>query len=104
MKLMLIRHGLTDTNVSNLTHKTGDEVGLNKTGKDQIIKTASAIKKYSPNKIYCSPEKRSVQSAKIISKDLGIDFEIADDLRERNWGDWEGKLWSEIEAVLDHMR
>ncbi len=103
MKLILVRHGETDVNASNLTHKTGVSVGLNEKGKILISETTEVVRQHSPQKVYCSPEKRCIESAQIISNTLNLKFEITDELGERNWGDWEGRSWDEIKPVLDKM-
>lgn len=101
MRIIFLRHGETNVNVEGKTHVTGDASELTENGINQIFNAVSVLNKYNVEKIYCSPEKRAHQSAELASKKLNISLEVLDGLRERNWGDWEGKPWNEIKEVLD---
>lgn len=103
MKLFFIRHAETPTNVNRLTHKTGDPIGLTELGQKQAEQLTRFCREEKVQVIFSSPEQRAVETAKIIAKSLGIDIEIINKLAERNWGEWEGKSWSEIEMVLKPM-
>ena len=103
MRLVFIRHGETDVNLVNLTHKTGDQVGLNDIGKGQITKATAVLKQNYVEKVYYSPELRTTQTAQIISTELNNPLVSLTELQERNWGDWEGMSWSEIRTRLDPM-
>ena len=101
MRIIFLRHGKTNVNVEGKTHVTGDTSELTDDGISQISKAVSVLKKNNVKRIYCSPEKRALQSAELASQKLNVSLEILDSLRERNWGDWEGKPWNEIKEVLD---
>ena len=103
MKLLFIRHAETQTNVNKLTHKTGDPVGLTELGQKQAKQLTEVCRNEQVEIIFSSPEQRAVETAEIISKDLKIDLEVLQELAERNWGEWEGKAWPEIEVVLKPM-
>lgn len=88
-KIYIIRHGQTDWNVKGLLQGTTD-TELNETG----IKQAEELsKKLDLDKIdicFCSPLKRTRQTAKILLK--GKVKVIYDDMIiERRFGDYEGK-------------
>lgn len=100
MEIILCRHGETDTNVIGKTHLPDDEVGLNDAGKLQASKLATVLVNHNVRSIFASPEKRAIETARIASQSLGLEPTVIDALRERNWGDWNGKPWSEIEAKL----
>jgi len=102
-RLILIRHGETSKNSNGKMHDSFDPEELNETGIVQIQKTAKAITNHKPDIIYCSKEKRAVQSATIIGQLLGIEYIETDGLHERNWGILSGKPWPEIQAILDPM-
>lgn len=102
-KLILIRHGETETNKEWKLHKDDDPGVLTEKGKKQISLAARAIKKFSPAIVYASKEKRAQQSGKILSEILNIPFKTIADMQERNWGDFSGKTWPEVRAVLDPM-
>ena len=103
MKLIFIRHGETDVNVTGKTHFTGDSSRLTKKGIQQITLTIPVLSKNKIERVYCSPEKRAEQSARIIVDGLHLSLEILDGLKERNWGNGNGKPWNEIKDKLDKM-
>lgn len=104
-KLILVRHGETETNVQGKIHKYADLEELTKNGVVQIEKTSKALKDYQPIAVYCSKEKRAIQSAKIIANNLKIPMYETKGLEERNWGDYAGLSFQEIKvkAGLDKM-
>ena len=102
-KLILIRHGETEKNLNGILHAANDPETLNAKGKDQIKKTASKVKLLFPYKIYSSKERRAIESAQILSDELGIPVEKINGMQERNWGEFTGKSWSEVKAVLDPL-
>lgn len=59
-----------------------------------------ASSRWSWNRIICSPSPRARESARIINKQLGVDIEIAEDLREQDWGTWEGLTMAEVSKNL----
>ncbi|HEV7423931.1 MAG TPA: histidine phosphatase family protein [Candidatus Paceibacterota bacterium] len=103
MKLLFIRHAETQTNVNQLTHKTGDPIGLTELEQKQAQQLTKVCKEEKVEIVFFSPEQRAVETAEIIAKELNIDLKILQELAERNWGEWEGKPWVEIETVLYPM-
>jgi len=103
MKILLLRHGETDTNLRGLTHKRGAQEGLNKTGQEQARHLADVCKSHGVQALYSSPELRATETARIISKEIGLEPLILEDLAERHWGAWEGHPWSDIVARLRPM-
>ena len=53
-------------------------------------------KNYKFSKIYSSPQKRALQTAKILSENTNIECIVVDKLKEMNLGKWEGLAWSEV--------
>lgn len=104
-RLIFIRHGQTDENKDDTLHvHQKDEAGLNVQGKKQIEKVVTVCKKNKVSAIFCSPEKRAIESAGIIAKALDIQLPIIlPELLERQWGEWEGKPWEEVEKKLEKM-
>ncbi|KAF0134971.1 MAG: hypothetical protein FD145_352 [Candidatus Saganbacteria bacterium] len=93
MRLILVRHGETD---NNMKYNGITDVSLSHNGRLQ----AELIKKRLENepiaKIYTSDLSRAVETAKTINLPHGVDLEIEPDLREINFGLWEGLTFSEI--------
>lgn len=104
-RLIFIRHGQTDENLSETLHvHTDEEKGLNEQGIQQIKKVAEVCRVNNVDVIFCSSEKRAIESAEIIAKSLGLETPIVlPEFLERNWGDWEGKSWDEVEEKLSKM-
>lgn len=97
MNFYLIRHGRTDWN--DLNHIQGkSDIPLNAQGIRQAADLAVKIKQSAlPIKnIWSSPLKRAVQTADILSRHLDIPYNIHEDLREVDLGDWEGHSWNEV--------
>ncbi len=103
MRLIFIRHGETQINVEGKMHIKGSSSELTKIGINQILSTIAFLNKNNVEKVYSSPTKRTYQSAKLISEKLNISLDVLDDLKERDWGNWETKTWNEISIVLDKM-
>ena len=101
--LIFIRHGETETNVSGKLHKSDDPKELTELGKKQIKLAAQAVKKYNPSVLFSSKERRALQSAKIIADEYGLKVNEVSGLQERDWGDYSGKTWPEIQTILDKM-
>jgi broad specificity phosphatase PhoE len=106
MQIFLIRHGETIENTQKIIQ--GQSVGgeLSNRGKIQMKEIANLIKYSLATVIYSSDVKRSLDSAEIISKELGlINVVPMRELRERNWGEFEGKTEKELnwnEIKLDY--
>jgi len=93
VKLILIRHGQTDCNLEK-RYSGFMDIELNDTGKFQVELLSSRIKLEPIDRVYCSDRKRAVQSAEIIFKNR--DKQILPDLREINFGVFEGLTYKEI--------
>ncbi len=88
MKVYLVRHGQTDTNISNLYNFRGEDINQN--GIQQAEKLREKIKEIEFDIIYCSPLLRARHTADIINsknKEIIIDNR----LEERKHGTLEGK-------------
>ena len=94
--LTLIRHGETEWNALGKFQGCKD-ISLSKEGRLQ----ATYLKKRFKSKfdyIYTSPLKRAIQTAAIITESSKIKPIIELELREINFGDWEGLTIKEIET------
>jgi broad specificity phosphatase PhoE len=102
-RIILIRHGQTDTNVKGVLHSTKEDEFLNDEGVRQMKEVAKKLKSLSPAKVYTSNEKRTIQSGEVIAEEFGVKVDITEGIGERNWGDFAGRKWEEIQKVLDPM-
>lgn len=93
VKLILIRHGQTDCNFEK-RYSGFLDIELNATGKFQAEKLACRIRTEPVDRVYCSDRKRAIQTAEIIFKERAK--QIIPDLREINFGVFEGLTYQEI--------
>ena len=97
MKLFFIRHGQTDWNVAKKIQGSSN-TELNSNGIIQAEQLGEKIlaENYNISKIYSSPQKRALETAKILSKITKISYEEVENLKEINLGKWEGLTWDEV--------
>ncbi|MFT8313087.1 MAG: histidine phosphatase family protein [Clostridium sp.] len=92
--IMLIRHGETEWNALGKFQGSRD-IDLSNEG----IKQAEFLKKRLKKNfdyIYSSPLKRALKTAKIISEDTDLNPIICPELREIDFGEWEGLTTKDI--------
>jgi len=99
MKSFVILHGQTDFDAEGRIIGNSDPV-LNDTGREQAGEAGANLQNKGIDMILSSPQKRTMETAEIIAKSLGIDeIKITKGLKlyERAFGDLEGKLISEVD-------
>ena len=96
MKLLLTRHGQTDWNVAGKIQGTTD-IELNETGKKQAEETGKKLINYDIDVIIASPLKRAKKTAEIIRGNRNIEILLDDGLKERAFGEFEGKTREEFD-------
>jgi len=100
VRLLLIRHAATDvTESGGLLGAT--DVDASPAGLTELARLFPLLGAYQPEKWYCSPLKRSVQTAEKLQQmgavsDQPVKTDIR--LREIDFGRWELKPFNEIEA------
>lgn len=100
MKLYLIRHGQTRWNIEGKIQGKTD-IPLNETGLLQAQCLAEAMESCAISSVYCSVLKRARQTAEILvsgARAAGRSLPLypMEELREVDFGLWEGKTWEEI--------
>lgn len=103
MKIFFLRHGQTVVNTQAQVHKRNDEAELNALGIQQAGKLAVVCKKENVSAVYCSDETRALQTAEIIARKLQVTPVTIPSLAERDWGEWAGRPWADIQATLQPM-
>ena len=95
-KLILIRHGQTDMNKDQMYYGRLD-VPINETGKEQAENTRKNLVELEIDydKIYSSPMKRAYETAEIVNY-KNLEIEKDDELREMDFGIFEGLSYKEI--------
>lgn len=93
-KIILIRHGESKLNVEGVYYGILNPE-LTEKGKEQAKKTREILKNISYEKIYTSDLKRAIETAEIVNyKELEIS--IDEELRELNFGIFEGRSYEEL--------
>jgi broad specificity phosphatase PhoE len=87
--LLLVRHGETDWNASGRLQGHTDRP-LNDYGRRQARELADRLAADRIDAVYASDLTRARETAEILGTRLGLPVVIDADLREKNWGNWEG--------------
>lgn len=109
-KIIIIRHGETIEGLNNILLGQLDG-SLSSGGRKEMKNIASYLKEFGIKKVISSNLSRALETAKIISDELGVaDIEIEKSIRERSAGIYEGKSeddvdWDKYEQVeLAHRK
>jgi alpha-ribazole phosphatase len=103
MRLLLIRHGETDWNVT-LRYQGHANIPLNEQGREQARRVGARLKRYSASALYTSDIVRAAETAAIIGEMVGLTPRAMPDLREIDVGQWEGLTPEELyRRFPEHM-
>ena len=104
-RILAIRHGETAWNVDTRIQGQLD-IGLNDTGRAQAQWLARSLAEREPlQAIYASDLARAWHTAQAVGQAQGLAVVAHTGLRERAFGDFEGRTFAEIEAELpEHAR
>ena len=96
--ILLIRHGETESNALGMQgrHMGWLDDELNSTGLKQAESVALRLAKVPISAIYSSSSARALHTAQIMGKSHGLKPVSTPDLREINYGDWEGRKRGEM--------
>ncbi|MFI7614996.1 bifunctional RNase H/acid phosphatase [Nonomuraea terrae] len=96
--LLLLRHGETELSLERRFSGRG-EAELTANGLAQASAAAERLSRepYRLDVIVTSPLKRARQTAEAVAARTGLDVEVEDDLRETDFGDWEGHTFTEVQ-------
>jgi probable phosphoglycerate mutase len=97
-RIIAIRHGETAWNVDTRIQGQLD-IGLNDTGRWQAHRLALALAGEPISAIYSSDLFRAWDTARAVSNAAGKQVETHEGLRERGFGVFEGKTFTEIEST-----
>jgi len=93
LPFVFIRHGETDANRAGIIAGS-NEPPLNDTGREQALAIAPLMAKASWRAVYVSPQDRARTTANLVLPDY--EARVLDGLRERHWGDLEGRPIAEL--------
>jgi len=95
MRLILARHGETDSNKAGLALGRAD-IELNEHGRWQAQRLALSLKNDPIDAIYSSPLKRALATAEPIGSYHGLEVQVDDGLVEMDIGQMEGLSFQEL--------
>lgn len=98
MKVVLIRHGMTEGNIQKKYIGCATDESLANTGKELL----EEINYPSLDKVFVSPMKRCRETAEIIFPKNKA--EIVEDLREIDFGIFEGKNHNELNGNIEYQK
>ncbi|NMM11639.1 MAG: histidine phosphatase family protein [Polaromonas sp.] len=98
-RIIAIRHGETTWNVDTRIQGHLD-IPLNRTGRLQAERMAQALADSPITAIYASDLTRAWETAQYLGRALNIEVIKEEGLRERGFGDFQGKTFAEIEKLL----
>jgi alpha-ribazole phosphatase len=97
-ELILVRHATIGPKYRGCFIGSTD-VSLSEEGRRQTSALARVLSARVPSRCLCSPMKRSLETAKLAMAESVVPIETDPDLREVDFGRWEGKTFKEIEQV-----
>lgn len=92
---LLLRHGQTPLSIEKRFSGTGDPE-LTEVGLAQAAAAAERLRHSAATAVVSSPLRRAVQTAEAVAAALGVELEVEKDLRETDFGDWEGYTFGEV--------
>ncbi|HEX5173091.1 MAG TPA: histidine phosphatase family protein [Gaiellaceae bacterium] len=96
--LLLVRHGETDWNAAGRLQGHTDRP-LSDFGRGQARQLAEELERDEIEAIHSSDLARARETAEIVGERLGLPVALDPDLREKNWGTWEGLTAAERDRV-----
>jgi len=96
--LLLVRHGETDWNAEGRLQGHTDRP-LSDYGRRQAGELADDLEDEKLEAIYSSDLARARETAEIVGERLGLPVVLHPDLREKDWGNWEGLTAVERDRV-----
>jgi probable phosphoglycerate mutase len=105
--IVLVRHGRTHlTETKRISGRGGENPGLSDLGREDAHKVAKALAQIGSSgpwshlapvsAIISSPIQRTLDTAHIISNEVGLGVEVNDNLAEISFGDWDGHTNPEV--------
>jgi broad specificity phosphatase PhoE len=98
--LVLVRHGESDWNESKLVQGQNNESNLNDRGREQAHEAGRSLRGQAFDAIVSSDLARTLETAQIIAHELELTVTTSRALRERSFGDFEGRPLGELTPAL----
>lgn len=94
MKLVLVRHGVSEQNIGDIVSGGNSNPKLTAKGIENIKKISQHIDEDKVDIVYSSPLTRAYETAHLLVPHKSI--QVDDRLKEMNFGDWEGEHANEL--------
>ena len=95
--ILLARHGETDDNREPIRVQGFRDTPLNDAGRSQAVGLAERVADHGVASLWASDLSRARETAEIVGARIGLEPRLDPRLREANRGDWEGRLFIDIE-------
>jgi alpha-ribazole phosphatase len=92
-RLLLVRHA---TSEGNGRFKGHWDVSLSRAGRRELPLLCEKCSRYPVRAVYSSDLRRARQTAEAVARTLGLEVEVRPELREMDFGQWEGLTWNQI--------
>lgn len=96
-RFVLVRHGEAQGN-REMRYLGTTDVPLTPRGEEQARQLAEAVRPFRPAALYSSPLRRARATSDEIGALLHLDVLVGDDLREQDFGAWENRTRTEVQA------
>ncbi|HEX3456850.1 MAG TPA: histidine phosphatase family protein [Candidatus Baltobacteraceae bacterium] len=93
-EIVLLRHGATEHNAAG-RFLSNDDPPLSDAGRAACRSVAEALASISPARVFVSPRRRTLETRELVAP--VTPYEICDELREVDFGAWEGKTLEWLE-------
>jgi broad specificity phosphatase PhoE len=101
-KIYLLRHGQSEANEQGILAGPDNSIKLTQRGIKQSKLAAKHLHKINFQKIYCSPISRCFETVEPLTKIRSdIEFEYHEDLREMDYGKWNGQKLETLSKKRD---
>lgn len=101
-QLILVRHGQTVHNVAGIAQGWNDSA-LSEDGARQVAALARRLASDGITAIYSSPLERAMSTARAIAEAGKLPITTLDDLREMNYGTWEGQSFLAVRRTDEEI-
>lgn len=97
LRIYFMRHGETVWNTER-RYQGMTDIELSETGRRQAEIAATRFRNIKIDKIYSSPLKRAMETARPIAEEKGLEINAEENFREIHFGEWEGMTVPDLRA------
>lgn len=95
IKILLIRHALTDSIGKRISGRTPG-ISLNDEGRKQVVHLVESLNRLHIDILFSSPLERAIETASPIGESHGIKYIVSDEFTEIDYGAWTNLTIEEI--------